>query len=171
MFDYHEPHPLLATMILACCKVDREPHSLFLVCMHETIVIYSCTEPRPSINYCWRGSTPAECQGILFCNYVQQTYSLHEATSTYTSHVLVFASLQVATPTEPLRYLFIYHEYTLLGTYNALLTQFLNMFYSLPMWVTSRSDPDCYLGQWVNRVSSHDPVSKLIDMYCRSQFQ
>ena len=78
--------------------------------------------------------------------HVQQIYSMHEATSTYASHVLVSASLQVATPTNPSRYLFAYHEYTLLGTCNAFLTQFLSVFHSLPIRVTSQSDPDCYPG-------------------------
>ena len=31
----------------------------------------------------------------------------------------------------------------------------------LPIWLTSRTDPDCYLGQWV---SSRDRVSKLYHM-------
>jgi len=78
---------------------------------------------------------------------MQQTYSLHEATSTYTSHVFVSASLWVATPTNPSRYLFDYREYTLLGTCNTLLTQFLSVFHSLPIRVTFWSDPDCYPGQ------------------------
>ena len=53
--------------------------------------------------------------------------------------------LGLAIPTYPSRYLFVYREYTLLGTYNALLTQFLSVFHSLPI-----------------RVSSRDPVSTLM---------
>ena len=50
-----------------------------------------------------------------------------------------------------------YHEYILLGTCNTLLTQFLNvlsMFHSLPIQVTSGSDPDCYPSQRVIQVSA-----------------
>ena len=62
-------------------------------------------------------------------------------TSGQTSDRSVAASLQVATPTNPSRYLFAYREYTLPGTCNALLTQFLSMFHSLPIRVTSGSYP------------------------------
>ena len=68
---------------------------------------------------------------------MHQTYSLHKATFTYTSHILVSASLWIATPTDPSRCLFVYCEYALLGTYNALLTQFLSVFHSLIIRVTS----------------------------------
>jgi len=50
----------------------------------------------------------------------------------------------VSSTTDPSRYLFVYHEYTLLGTYNASLTIFLNMFHSLPIWVTFGSDTAGY---------------------------
>ena len=67
--------------------------------------------------------------------HVQQTYSLHEATSTYASHTLVSASLRAATPTE--RYLFAYRNYALLSTCNPLLTPFLIVFHRLLIQVTS----------------------------------
>ena len=122
-------------MVFASCKCTE---SSTLVYMHAIIAIYSLLRATP-INL-------QLLQKFYSCNmpgniHVQQTYSLHETTSTYTSHVLVSASLQVATPTNPWRYLLAYREYTLLGTWNALLTQLLSVFHSLPIRVTSRSDP------------------------------
>jgi len=126
-------------------------------------------EPHPCVYACNNciysllRATPINLQKFYSCSmpgniHVHQTSSLHETTSTYTSHVLVSASLQVATPTNPSRFLFAYREYTLLGTCNAL-TQFLSVFHSLPIRVTSRSYPGL---TWIAiRVSSCDPVSTL----------
>ena len=119
-------------MIFASCKCTESPA---LVHMHTIIAIYSLLRATPINLLLLQKFYSCSMPGNI---HVQQTYSLHETTSTYTSHVLVSASLQVATPT---RYLFAYREYTLLGTCNALLTQFLSVFHSLPIRVTSRSYP------------------------------
>ena len=147
-------------MIFACCKCTESPA---LVHMHAIIAIYSLLRATPINLLLLQKFYSCSMPGNI---HVQQTYSLHETTSTYISHVLVSASLQVATPTNPSRYLFAYREYTLLGTCNALLTQFLSVFHSLLIRVTSGSypgltriairvwpgllsgsDPDCYPGQ------------------------
>ena len=75
-------------------QMHSEPHPLFLcayVCNNHHLQL---AEPRPLIHCCYRSSTSAVCQGILSCNHVQQTCSLREATSTYTSHILLSASLR-----------------------------------------------------------------------------
>ena len=138
-------------------------------------------EPRPCAIiaiYSLLRATPINLlllQKIYSCSmpgniHVQQTYSLYETTSTYTSHVFVSASLWVATPTNPSRYLFAYREYTLLGTCNALLTQFLSVFHSLPIRVTSGSYPGLTrIAIRVIRVSSCDPVSTLLILQATSE--
>ena len=130
-----EPRPLFEAMIFASCKCMESPA---LVHMHAIIAIYSLLRATPINMLLLQKLYSCSMPGNI---HAQQTYSLHETTSTYTSHVLVSASLQVATPTNPSRYLFAYREYTLLGTCNALLTQFLSVFYSLPIRVTSGSHP------------------------------
>ena len=108
-------------------QVHKEPHSLFLVCIcMQPSPFTACTEPRPLIHCCCRSCTPVVCQGILSCNHVH-------ATSIYTNHALVFASLGIARLTDPSRYLFVYREYTLVGTYNASLSPFLSKFHSWPI--------------------------------------
>jgi len=110
-----EPHPLFEAMIFACCKCTESPA---LVHMHAIIAIYSLLRATPINLLLLQKFYSCSMPGNI---HVQQTDSLYETTSTYTSHVLVSASLQVATPTNPSRYLFAYHEY--IGTCNALLTQ------------------------------------------------
>ena len=141
-----KPRPLFEAMIFACCKCMESP-TLYFFC-----AIYSLLRATPMLlQEFYRCSMPGNI-------HVQQAYSLHGATFTYKIHILVSATLRVVTPTNPLRYLFAYREYTLLGTCNALLTQFLSVFHSLPIWVTSGSDPDCDPG---HQLSSCDPVSTL----------
>ena len=69
--------------------------------MYTAIAIYSLHRAVP-IN-------PLLLQEFYPCReyYSAITYSLHDATSTYTRNVLVSASLLVATPTDPSRYLFL----------------------------------------------------------------
>jgi len=99
-------------MIFASCKCPESPA---LVHMH--IAIYSLLRATPINLLLLQKFYSCSMPGNI---HVQQTYRLQ---ATYTSHVLVSASLQVVTPTNPLRYLFAYCEYALLGTCNALLTQ------------------------------------------------
>jgi len=120
-------------MIFVSCKCTESPA---LVHMHAIIAIYSLLKGTPINLLLLQKFYSCSMPGNI---HVQQIYSLHETTSTYISHVFVSASLQVATPTNPSRYLFAYREYTLLGTCNTLLTQFLSMFHSLPIQVTSGS--------------------------------
>ena len=54
-------------------------------------------------------ATLAVCQGILL-RTADLTYSLHKATSTFTSHVSVSASLQVV-PTNPSKHLLLLRIY------------------------------------------------------------
>ena len=137
-------------MIFASCNCTESPA---LVHMHAIIAIYSLLRATPINLLLLQKFYSCSMPGII---HVQQTCSLHKTTSTYTSHVLVSASLQVATPTNPSRYLFAYREYTFLGTCNA---QFPSMFHSLPIRVTSGSDLDCYPGKgspapWDSRTQS-----------------
>jgi len=130
-FAYCEPCPL---WYLLAASAQRVTPLISCVHMHATIAIYNlhrATLINPLL-------VQELCQGISSWNHMQQTNSLHEVTYTYTSHVLVSASLKVATPTDPSRYLFVHGEYTLLGTYNVLLTNFLSVFHSLSIRVTSR---------------------------------
>jgi len=125
--------------------------------MHAIIAIYSLLRATPINLLLLQKLYSCSMPGNI---HVQQTYSSHETTST---HVLVSASLQVATPTNPSRYLFAYREYTLLGTCNALSTQFLSVFHSLPIRVTTGSHPGLtQIAIRVIRVSSCDPVSTLM---------
>ena len=78
-------------------------------------------------------------------NNMQQTYSLHKATSTFRSHVPVFASLQEAAPTDPSRYQFFVCIHIVC---NMSLTQFISAFHSF-----------IDLGQRVIRVTTGGPVS------------
>ena len=91
----------------------RRTLPFILVHMQATIAIYSLLRAMPINLLLLQELYPCSMPGNI---HMQQTYSFHEATSTYTSHFLVSASLQVATRTNPLRYLFAYCEYTLLGT-------------------------------------------------------
>jgi len=79
--------------------------------MHATIAIYSLL--RATLINLLQLQKLYPCS-MLWIIHMQQTFSLHETTSTYTSHVFVSASLQIATPTNPSRYIF---AYALLGTY------------------------------------------------------
>jgi len=79
--------------------------------MHATIAIYSLLRATPI--------TVAMALPLQYAkeySRVADIYSLHEATSTYTSHVFMSTSLRVATPTNLSRYLLAYREYILLGT-------------------------------------------------------
>ena len=146
-----EPRPLFEAMILASCKCTESPAHVH---MHAIIAIYSLLRATPINMLLLQKLYSCSMPGNI---HVQQTYSLHETTSTYScvckltgSHT--YQSVEIS---------FAYREYTLLGTCNALLTQFLSVFHSLPIRVISGSDPDCYPGQRVIRVSSCDPVSTL----------
>ena len=86
-----------ATSLISCAYIQQLPFIAY-------------TEPRPSI-YCCCCRTPR----VLLLQYtmeyystnnMQQTYSLHKATSTFRSHVPTLASLQEAAPTDPSRYQF-----------------------------------------------------------------
>ena len=127
-------HFLKQWYLLAANTQSTPPH----MHMHATIAIYSLHKATYINLLLLQEFYPCS---IFTCS---RLFSLHEATYTYTSHVLVSANLQVATPTNPSRYLFVYCEYTLLGTCTALLTQFLSVFHSLPIRITSRSDLDCF---------------------------
>ena len=107
-FAYHEPHSLLATMIFAGCKwrENHTPRFLYVYAWNNCHLQLHRAMP---INPLLLEEFYPCSKRILFCNHVQQTYSLHKATSTYTSHVLVSASLQVAIPTET--YLFLVSIY------------------------------------------------------------
>jgi len=109
----------------------QEPHPSSFVHMHATIAIYNLLKATPIDLLLLQEFYPCSMLGNI---HVQQIYSLHEVTST---HILVSASLQVATPTNPSRYLFAYSEYTMLSTCNALLVQFLSVFHILPIQITS----------------------------------
>jgi len=70
------------------------------ICMQQSPFTV-CTESHPLIHCCWK--TPR----VLSLQYareyfLQQTYSLHKSTSTFTNHIPVLANLQT---TLPLRYL------------------------------------------------------------------
>ena len=129
---------------------------LFLVCIYmQKLPFTACTEPHPLI-CCCRSSTPAVCQGIFTCSRLivpRSHFHLYKPRS-------CVCKLMVPTPTDPSRYLFVYHEYTLLDTWKVLLAQFLSVSYSLPIQVTSRSHPG--LTQIAIRASSRNLVSKLI---------
>jgi len=138
-------------------QVHIEPHPLFLVCIcMQQLPFTACIVPHPLI--CCRSSTPAICQGILSCNHVQWSYNLHEATSIFTSHILVSTSLNVAIPTNPMGYQFLSWVY---------IARFLQCVIStisecVPQFITSGSDPDHYPDQWVIQVSSRDQVLMLV---------
>ena len=98
---YHEPCPLFA-MIFACYKYMESQTSYF--CVHYAKISYYSVHRATPINpLLFQECYPYSMPGNII---LQQTYSLHEATSTFVSHVLVSASLRVATPTNPSRYLF-----------------------------------------------------------------
>ena len=118
------------------------------MCTYGIIALYSCTEPRPLIHCCCRTPRVLPLQYTMeyySTNNMQQTYSLHKATSTFRSHVPVFASLQEAAPTDPSRYQFFVCIHIVC---NMSLTQFISAFHSF-----------IDLGQRVIRVSCCDPVS------------
>jgi len=100
--------PTFETMILLAANAPGAPPLISLVRMLQ-LSFKACSEPCPLL-----------LQELYHCSvprniHVQQTYSLHEATSTYTSHVFVSTSLRLATPTNPSKYLLAYREYTLLS--------------------------------------------------------
>ena len=110
-FILHEPYPLLWWSLFAANA--WEPQPLFCVCMCIQQSIF--TAWRPLIHCCCKTPKLLPLQfarEFYSATHMQQTYGLHKATSIFTNHVLVYASLLVATPTNPLRYLFCYHVYT-----------------------------------------------------------
>ena len=118
---------------LLAANVRRAP-PLISCCIHmQQLPFTTCTEPHPLI-CCCRSSTPAVCQGIFTCSRLivpRSHFHLYKPRS-------CVCKLMVPTPTDPSRYLFVYHEYTLLGTCKVLLAQFLSVFYSLPIRVWPR---------------------------------
>ena len=157
-FAYHEPHSLLATMIFAGCKwrENHTPRFLYVYAWNNCHLQLHRAMP---INPLLLEEFYPCSKRILFCNHVQQTYSLHKATSTYTSHVLVSASLQVAIPTKPSCYLFVSRKYTLLGTYSTM-CHWHNFWKCSTMWVTSRLLPgSAVMTQfqcWLIRIADHN---------------
>ena len=152
-YSLREPRPLFETMILLAAN-GRESRPLFLycICTLQFPFTASCSEPCPLLLQ--ELSMPRNI-------HVQQTYSLHEATSTYKSHVFMSTSLRVATPTNPSVYLLAYREYTLLGTWNALFAQFLSVFHSLPIQATSGSHPG------LNRIAIRVTGSAVVTQFQR----
>ena len=136
---------------LLAVNTRRAMPLISFVHMHATIAIDSLHSATP-INLLLS-------QEFYPCNVprnikVQQTYSLH-----FHLYKPRFCVCSIAAPTNSSRYLFVYREYTLLGTCNTSLTQFLSMLHSLPIQVTSRSDPDCYPGQQLWPSFNADPYS------------
>ena len=128
-----EPRLLFAAMIFASCKC-MESRTPYFLCAYTCHLQLAQSHP-PLIRCCCRSYIPAVCQGILFYNHVQQTYSLHEATFTYTSHILVSASLLlVATHTDPSKYFiclsWVYiarYLQCIINTVSACVSQFANL--------------------------------------------
>ena len=151
-----ESRPFFQNNDFICCKCTGS-HTLYFFFAYA---YYNChlQLAQSHAHYCCRSSTTAVCQGIFTCSrLIACMKPLPPIQATF----FMSTSLRVATPTNPSRYLLAYREYTLLGTWNALLTQFLSVFHSLPIRVTSGSDPDCYPDHRVIQVSSRDPVSTL----------
>ena len=74
------------------CLLQMHPPFIF-VHMHATIAIYSLLRAMPV--------TVAGAPPLQYAKAKIFTYSLHEATSIYTSHVFVSGNLWVASPTNP----------------------------------------------------------------------
>jgi len=72
----------------------------FVYFVSHTHFFKACTEPHPWIHCCCRTS---KSPSLAICQAENIICSLHEATSTFTSHVPVSASFQVATPTDPMK--------------------------------------------------------------------
>ena len=107
--------------------VLREPHPLF----HVWLII-TCTP------HCF------ELHALT--KFTKQTYSLHEAISTFASHVPMSASLRGATITDPSRYLFAIvniHSYRYLQCIVNTNSEHVRITV-LPIWITSGSDPDSW---------------------------
>ena len=110
-------------MIFASCKCMESPTLNFFCAYACNNWHLQLVQSHAHWSAAVAGVLPLSMPGNI---HMQQTYSLHEATSTYTSHVLVSASLWVATPTNPSRYVFAYHDYTLLRRYLQLVVNILS---------------------------------------------
>ena len=86
-----EPHPLFKAMIFACCKCT-ENSALYFFCTYACKNCHLQLDQSNAINLLLQEFSPCSMPGNI---HVRQTYSLHKATSTYTSHVLVSASLRI----------------------------------------------------------------------------
>ena len=98
-------HAHFFAMISVGCKCT-ESH---ILCVHiyATIDIYSLHRATPINPLLLQDMLPLQyARKYYSVKHEQQTYSLHEATPTFTSHIPVSASSQVAAPTDPSRYLF-----------------------------------------------------------------
>ena len=105
-----EPQPLFAMIFVIISGKYTEIISY--VHMYATIAFTSCTEPHPLIDFCCRIPRVLPLQyskEYYYAKHVEQTYSLHKATSAFMGHVPVSASLQIwlTTLTDPSRYLFV----------------------------------------------------------------
>ena len=125
----------------ACCNCTGSSAPYFF----SAHACYNChlKLSQSHAHYCCRSSTIAVCQGIFTCSILIACMShfhlykprccVYKLTGSHTyQSIVIFTCL----------------SWVYIARYlKCVLTQFLSVFHSLPIRVTSRSDPDCYLGQ------------------------